>query len=169
MDDKDASGDEVWNKTYGGKSSDAGYSFNQTMDGGYILTGYTGSYGNKNYTSDIWLIKTDNQGKAKTISGNQDVVNTQKLKISNTPFLRSTYKTYFFGKIHNLTIQENDYQGSDYDFESYNIREFVYWRSSIRAWGFHYDHYVGGHASFGFGGYSFRGILKPTFICGYFY
>jgi hypothetical protein len=64
----DVAGDELWNKTYGGKSSDTGYSFNQTMDGGYIITGYTGSYGKKNYTSDIWLIKTDSQGKSKTIS-----------------------------------------------------------------------------------------------------
>ncbi|MCX6663458.1 MAG: hypothetical protein NTZ75_04355 [Euryarchaeota archaeon] len=100
---------------------------------------------------------------------NQGIVNSQKLNTSDTPLIRHVYKIHFIGRIHNLTIQENDYRGYDYHFESYNLREFVYWRSSIRSWGFSYDHYVGGHASFGFGGYNFRGILRPTFICGYFY
>jgi hypothetical protein len=66
----DTYGNVQWSKTYGGKSDDTGDSFNQTMDGGYIITGYTASYGKKNYTTDLWLIKTDSQGKSKTTSFN---------------------------------------------------------------------------------------------------
>ncbi len=49
-----------WNKTYGGESFDEGLWIEHTSDGGYIITGYAKSYGNG--TSDVWLIKTDENG-----------------------------------------------------------------------------------------------------------
>jgi len=54
-----ASGDTLWTRTYGGAADDEGYSVQQTQDGGYIVAGYTGSFGN---TAQVYLIKTNASG-----------------------------------------------------------------------------------------------------------
>jgi len=56
----DSQGNEEWNQTFGGSDTDVCLSMQQTTDGGYIMVGYTWSFGNDE--SDIWLLKTDSQG-----------------------------------------------------------------------------------------------------------
>jgi len=58
----DASGAELWSQTYGGDYFDAGYSLQQTADGGFILSGFK-SDSDSNYADhDIYLVKTDENG-----------------------------------------------------------------------------------------------------------
>ncbi|MFH1319911.1 MAG: T9SS type A sorting domain-containing protein [Bacteroidota bacterium] len=56
----DANGDTVWTKAYGGSGDDFGKSVGLTSDNGFIVSGYTNSFGAGNY--DIYLIKTDSIG-----------------------------------------------------------------------------------------------------------
>ncbi len=57
----DASGNQQWTKTIGGLSSDGARSINKTSDGGYIITGWTFSYG-PGAVGNVWLVKTDSLG-----------------------------------------------------------------------------------------------------------
>jgi hypothetical protein len=50
-----------WQKYYGGDDWDYGKSVRQTSDGGYIVTGYTYSYGNGE--TDVYLLKVSSNGR----------------------------------------------------------------------------------------------------------
>ncbi|MBL55867.1 MAG: hypothetical protein CMP61_01640 [Flavobacteriales bacterium] len=62
----DSNGNKVWDKTFGDENDDNAEVIQQTFDGGYIIGGYTISYGDgqgeyDNYLS-YWIIKLDSLG-----------------------------------------------------------------------------------------------------------
>jgi hypothetical protein len=66
----DSLGDTLWTKTFGGADQDEGYSVQQTTDGGYIVVGFTLSFGTG--SGDVYLVKTDTRGDTlwtRTIGG----------------------------------------------------------------------------------------------------
>lgn len=66
--------DTLWTKTFGGSNIDIGHSVWPTSDSGYVVTGYTRSYGSTG-GRNVWLIKTDKNGNLmwyKTFGGNDD-------------------------------------------------------------------------------------------------
>lgn len=56
----DSSGNAQWSKTYGGTGLDIGDSVVQSSDGGYVIVGYTSSFGAGG--TDVYLVKTDSSG-----------------------------------------------------------------------------------------------------------
>ena len=73
----DINGNEQWSKTFGGEDNDFAQTRNcfQTDDGGYIMCGYSYSFGAGRY--DLWIVKTDSNGNMvwnKTYGENWDDV-----------------------------------------------------------------------------------------------
>src|SRR3989344_9129843 len=81
----DADGNKMWEKIFGMKNNrgDAGYSIQQTSDGGYIIVGQTfwhvldseGAISWEDAQSDVYLIKTDANGNKiweKTLGGDKN-------------------------------------------------------------------------------------------------
>jgi len=66
----DAAGDTLWTRTYGGPAMEHAYSVNQTLDGGFVVAGYTDSFGSGG--RDAYVVRCDAKGDTlwtKTIGG----------------------------------------------------------------------------------------------------
>jgi hypothetical protein len=79
----DGNGNVVWNKTYGGSSSDFAYRIINTADGGFLVTGDTfskdGDVKSNKGGFDSWVIKLDANGNLvweKTFGGAKDDIYT---------------------------------------------------------------------------------------------
>jgi len=55
----DRNGDTLWTRTYGGDSDDYARSIKETPDSGFVLAGYTYSFGD---SGDMYLVRTDKNG-----------------------------------------------------------------------------------------------------------
>jgi hypothetical protein len=69
----DSIGDTLWTRTFGGLGSDYGTSVEETQDSGFIIAGFTNSFGAGG--NDAFLIKTDSLGSIiweKTYGGTGD-------------------------------------------------------------------------------------------------
>ena len=116
--------DTLWTRTFGGDSTEHAYAVEQTSDGGYIITGYSMSFGggaNKTY-----LIRTDHSGdtlwtKAYTISRVNypyDVKETIDGGFIIVGYkIIGSYRDLFLLKVDSLGNQEWErfYGGSDHD------------------------------------------------------
>ncbi len=88
----DENGLEIWMKTYGGVANDYGGAFTPTNDGGYILTGYTESFGAGG--QDMYLIKTNSTGDTlwtKTFGKSMDEWGGGVIQTSDNGYIVSGY------------------------------------------------------------------------------
>ncbi|MCH7820056.1 MAG: T9SS type A sorting domain-containing protein [Candidatus Marinimicrobia bacterium] len=84
----DSNGDTLWTKSYGGSGDDVGYDVIQTADNGFIITGYTNSYGAGG--KDLWVIRTDSLGDSlwtRTYGGEKEDEGWDILQFSNNDYL----------------------------------------------------------------------------------
>ncbi len=69
----DSNGDSLWTKTYGGTGLESGESIAVTTDGGFVLAGYTESFGAGK--TDMYVVRADANGDTlwtKTFGGPED-------------------------------------------------------------------------------------------------
>jgi len=85
-----SAGDIEWQKTYGGSADDKARSIKQTIDGGYIVSGHTRSFGLEeddwggSSDDDIWILKLFQDGEIewqKTYGGSGDDI-AQSIQIT---------------------------------------------------------------------------------------
>jgi len=129
----DANGDTLWTKTYGGDSLDVGYSVQQTTDGGFIITGYTESYGAGSY--DVYLIRTDENGDTlwtRTFGGSSADVGYSVQQVTDGGFIIAGYtRSYGAGgsDVYLIKTDENGdtlwtkTYGGSHDDKGYSVQQ----------------------------------------------
>jgi hypothetical protein len=83
----DANGNLQWTKTIGGPESEEGHSLIQTSDGGFAITGYTKSFGAREW--DVYVVKLDAHGNlqwTKTIGGKKEDMGNSLIQTSDGGF-----------------------------------------------------------------------------------
>ena len=114
--------DTLWTRTYGGASDEAPYSMEMTTDGGYVIAGYTRSFGAGN--RDVWVVKTDSFGYVEwsnTFGGiNDDVAYSIKQTSDGGYIIAGSTNSFGYGSIdaYLLKINSNGYESWSQSFGS---------------------------------------------------
>jgi mannose/fructose-specific phosphotransferase system component IIA len=109
----DSSGNVQWTKTIGGSAWDGASSIIQSSDGGYVVAGYTQSFGAGWY--DFYVVKLDSSGNvlwAKTIGGSNYDVATSIIQSSDGGYVIAGYTRSFGAGYVDIYVVKLDSSGN---------------------------------------------------------
>jgi uncharacterized delta-60 repeat protein len=110
----DSYGDVVWTKTIGGDDDhDEAYSIIQSSDGGYVVAGYTESFGAGG--SDFYVVKLDSSGNVqwtKTIGGSEKEVATSIIQSSDGGYVVAGFTESFGAGYFDIYVVKLDSSGN---------------------------------------------------------
>ncbi|MFX1504595.1 MAG: hypothetical protein ACFFDC_00630 [Promethearchaeota archaeon] len=108
----DENGEVKWDQIFGGYYNEEGYSVIQTVDKGFAILGYTGTYGSG--VTDMWLIKTDEEGILeweKTYGGSQSEMGYTVVQTKNGGFLLSGYSNTYGINVNQIWLVKTNETG----------------------------------------------------------
>jgi uncharacterized delta-60 repeat protein len=124
-------GDTLWTRTYGGSNADVAFSVqHDTIDGGYIVAGYTESFGAGYY--DIYLVKTNSQGDTlwtRTYGGsNADVAFSVQHDTIDGGYIVAGYTDSFGAGDNDFYLVKTNSQGDTLWTRTYggNMNDYAY-------------------------------------------
>ena len=110
----DANGDALWTKTYGGLAEESTFSVVETSDQGFLISGWTESYGSASY--NVFLIKTDSLGNSAipvSIQNVEDQVRPTSLSVFPNPSNNECMLTYTLPEHSSVNIDIFDLSGNN--------------------------------------------------------
>jgi len=121
----DENGDTLWTRTFGGINLDEGSCVQQTLDGGYIIVGWTKPYGSSD--SDVYLIKTDESGDTlwtRTFGGSYGEVGRCVQQTSDGGYI-ITGNTSSYGGCVDVYLIKTDAAGNELWYRTFG--DSYYW------------------------------------------
>lgn len=109
----DSNGNLIWNKTWGGTGSDNGTGIVQSSDGGYVISGYTNSYGAGGF--DSLLLKFDSNGNLvwnKIWGGTLVDQATRIARTTDNGYVISGFTTSFGAGGYDILVLKYDVNGN---------------------------------------------------------
>lgn len=106
-------GQVQWSKAYGGTVDDRGLSLVKTSDGGYLISGYTNSFGAGGI--DVYLVKTDSAGNllwTKTFGGTGDDYGCSVFQSSDGGYAIAGYTNSFGAGNNDVYLIKTDLNGN---------------------------------------------------------
>lgn len=107
--------DSMWTKTFGGTNIDVAYAVEETNDEGYIIAGYTRSFGTTS-GRNLWIFKTDKSGNLiwnKTFGGNSDDEGAAVKQTLDGGFIAAGYTSSFGAGAKDVFVVKTDSLGNE--------------------------------------------------------